>query len=356
MSITFSCDNCYSQFTVDSRLAGRRARCRKCNRKMQVPDVSTGDAPDPMEIRRRSNSRHGHRSPQFSSPEPAAKGKRPISWLDAVNSQVGLKPVSIMSEPEMRHREEDSFDSSITSYKIPVPIEQRPVNVVMNKSKDLVNAGYMETIHSYKQFFKRFQYLFRRINEMSYGLSIICFIAAIVGAIMGKHSITVTGISAIVLLNIIGLAAGVSNLIALQFRGNPVKGILFLLPPVALYYLWTNSAKWRKPINRIMTPIVVLCAVIGAYLYIPWLNGNKASQDNWADRIEGAVETIRHDVGDSLSEAKEKANELKEKLPDDLKNMDLEQVKKKAGETVDDLKDKLQDTRRKISTPEKRDP
>jgi hypothetical protein len=323
---------------------------------MQVPDVSTGDASAPLDIRRSSSSRHGHRSPQISSPEPAPQVKRPISWLDAVNSQVGLKPVTMMSEPEMRHREEDSFDSSITSYKIPVPIEQRPMNKVVNKSKDVVNAGYMETIRSYKQFFKRFQYLFRRINEMSYGLSIICLIAAIVGSIMGKHAITVTGISTIVLLNIIGLAAGVSNLIALQFRGSPVKGILFLFPPVALYYLWTNSAKWRKPINRIMTPIVVLCAVIGAYVYIPWLNGNKASQGDWADRIEGAVETIRHDVDGSLSEAKEKANELKDQLPDDLKNMDLEQVKKKAGETVDDLKDRLQNTGRKSSTPEKKEP
>jgi hypothetical protein len=245
----------------------------------------------------------------------------------------------------MQQPRDEEFESSITSYKLPIPAEMRPVNAVVNKTKHLANAGKMEVVHSYKQFFKRFAYIFRRINEMSYGLSIVFFIVAIVGGFRGMHSITVMCISAIVLLNVIGLAAAISNLIALQFRGNPLKGLAFLLPPVALYYLWTNSTKWKKPINRVMTPVVVLCAVIGAYMYIPWLNGSKSDEGSWQERVEGAVDTLKQDLGDSLSEARQKAEKIKEELPDDLKNIDLDKIKKKASQTVDGLKDKLQDSK-----------
>jgi|GEM_PF-6868039 len=262
-----------------------------------------------------------------------------MSWLDAV-SQIDMKPITTMSQPAPKIKDEE-FESSITSYKLPIPAEMRPVNAVVNKTKHMVEAGKMEAIHSYKQFFKRFAYLFRRINELSYGLSIVFFIIAIVGGFRGMHSITVMCVSAIVLLNVVGLAAAISNLIALQFRGNPIKGLLFLFPPIALYYLWTNSTKWKKPINRVLTPIVVLCAVIGAYMYIPWLNGSKSGQTSWQE----AVGTLKHDLDDSLSEAREKAEELKDELPDDMKNINLEKIKRKAVSAVDDLKEKLQDAK-----------
>ena len=346
MSITFSCDNCHSLFTVDSRLAGRRARCRKCDRKMRVPDVSidggrAGGRLSPPSNTGTGNSRHQRGGLRPGHAEPSALAARPIGWLDAVNSQVGLKPITIFNAPVLRPRDEE-FESSVTSYKVAVPPELRPANAVVNKSKQLVNAGYMETIRTYKQFFKRFAYLFRRINELSYGFSLVLFIIAIVEGIMGNHGATVLCISAIVLLNLVGLAAAVSNVIALQFRGNPVQGILFLIPPVTLYYLWSNSTKWKRPINRIITPIGVLAAVIGAYTYIPWLNGNKVSQAGWKEQIEGAVDTIKHDVKGSIEKGGEKVDELKDQLPDDLKNIDFEKVKKKAGETIDDLKDKFQ--------------
>ncbi|MSR56465.1 MAG: hypothetical protein EXS05_02190 [Planctomycetaceae bacterium] len=372
MSITFSCDTCQSPFTVDSQLAGRQARCRKCGRKMQIPAASTGGGGRPLVEWGGNGSRAGARSaaPQGSQAGDSRRGRggtgsavaeasaangRPISWMDAVNSQVGLKPITMVAAPSLRQRQEVQ-EKSVTSYKVTVPRELRPKNRAVTKSKHLVNAGYMEGIRSYKQFFNKFAYLFRRINEMSYGFTVVCLIVAIVGAIMGKHSLTVMSISAIVLLNIVGLAAGVSNLIAIQFRGNVVKGLLFLIPPVTVYYLWTNSTKWKKPIRRVMTPIVTLAIVMAAYAYIPWLNGNKASQANWKERIEGAVDTIKHDVGGSMSEVGEKARELKGKLPDDLKNMNLDDVKKKAEETVDDLKDKFQKSTGTGGTPDKKDP
>lgn len=358
MNITFACDRCYSQFTVDSRLAGRKARCRKCNHKMLVPDGSDGEpapdeaAPEPAKSSRRHSSGSKHRSARhIPAPEPPPV-KGAMSWLDAVNSQIGMKPITIMSEPTMPVRDEE-FESSITSYKLPVTPEMRPVNAVVNKTKNLVNAGKMETVRSYKQFFKRFAKLFRRVNEISYGLSIVFFIMAIVGGFMGQHSLTVTGISLIVLLNVIGLAAAISNLIALQFRGNPIKGLMFLLPPVTLYYLWTNSTKWKKPLNRVLTPMVVLCAVVGAYAYIPWLNGDKSGQGSWQERIEGGFDSLKHDLGDKYQEARDKADELKDELPDDLKNLDVDKIKKKVSDTVDEVTDKFQEPRsRETSSPE----
>lgn len=354
MSISFSCDNCHSPFVVDSQLAGRQARCRKCGRKMRIPSESASGGSRPLINWEGNGSRAAApaRASSRAEGDPrAARGgtavaqgppgnSRPISWLDAVNSQVGLKPVTMMSMPAVRVRDVPE-EKSVTSYKVKVPRELRPKSKVVTASKQVVSAGYMEGLRSYKQFFNFFAWMFRRINEMSYGFTVVFLIMAIVGVIMDKHSLTVTGISAIVILNVAGLIAGVANLIALRFRKNPMQGLLFLIPPVALYYMWTNSAKWKKPISRIMTPMITLVLVIAAYAYIPWLNGDKTAKGNWKDKLKKGAETLEHDIEEKLSEAGTKAGELKDKLPDEVKNINVDDLKKKAGDAAGGLKDTL---------------
>ena len=40
MTITFDCESCHSEFTVDSALAGRKGRCKNCGHRLVIPEAS----------------------------------------------------------------------------------------------------------------------------------------------------------------------------------------------------------------------------------------------------------------------------------------------------------------------------
>jgi hypothetical protein len=264
---------------------------------------------------------------------------RSIGWLDAVNSQIALKPVTMMSMPAARKRvEDDKEDEGPAEYKVVIPRDMRKRSALVTKPAEIATAGYLEGIRSYRQFFNSLAILFRWINETAYGVSLIFLNVAIVGAIMSRHSLVVFGVSLVVILNVVQLIAGVANLIAIHFRGNVVRGLLFLIPPVTAYYLWTGRFRWNKAIRRVTGPMVWLIVVIAAYSYIPWLNGSKTGKENW----KGAVESIRKDVKETMSELKEKAADLEKKVPGELEKLDLDGLKKSAGEAVDDLTTKAE--------------
>jgi hypothetical protein len=359
MNISFSCDHCGSPFVVDAQLAGRAARCRKCNRKMVIPSASAaagrplvewtngpGNASRARQPVTSGAAAEGRRAvaPQYRK-SPASRGAgamQSLGWLEAVNSQVGLKPVTMPSMPAVRPKREVKEEKSVTSYKVIVPKEIRRENSLGRRSAKALERQFMAGKYTYRSFFTRFAKLFRWINETAYGISILFLILAIVGVIMNKHSLTILGISAIVLLNVVRLGAGLFNLVVIPFRDNPVKGLLFLFPPVTIYYLWTNWYKWRKPIRRIMSPVLTLVLVIAAYAYVPWLNGNKKAQAKLQDRLGDAVEAIKTDVSGSLQEAGKKASELKEELPGQIEKLHLDEVRDKAQQALDGLKGEIQ--------------
>jgi hypothetical protein len=329
--ITFYCEFCQSEFSVDAALAGRKARCRRCDRTMRIPDrdaVRQTSAVAAAAARVAAGARR--------TGAGAAVAGRSMNWLDAV-SQIQLKPGTVVAKSPAVRRVLDAPEDSVTSYHIAVPSEQRFQNVVKKrvsaKARELKEAG----ARSNYQFFNMISRLLRRINDATYGISLVFLIVTVVGAIMEKHAIVVFGISMIVLLNIAGLAAGVANLITINFRRNPIRGLLFLIPPVTVYYLVQDSSKWSKPLGRILTPAVTLALVIGAYKYIPWLNGTKGGSVNWSQ----TVDKIQEDVSGSMSQAREKLNQLKGQVPQELKQVDLEDLKKQATEAVGDVTDKL---------------
>jgi DNA-directed RNA polymerase subunit RPC12/RpoP len=371
MKITFSCGNCRSQFTVDGQLAGRSARCKKCGEKFVIPATSTV-APPPrsapsdrarssipptgrtLDPRRGSMATSRPKSATGSAPAQAeGVASRSIGWLDAVNSQIALKPVTMMSMPAARKRarEEEEEDEGPAEYKVVIPRDMRKRSAIVTKPAEIAAASYLEGIRSYRQFFNMLAILFRWINETAYGVSLIFLNVAIVGAIMSRHSLVVLGISLVVMLNVIQLIAGAANLIAIHFRGNIVRGLLFLIPPITVYYLWTGRFRWNKAIHRVTGPMVWLVVVIAAYSYIPWLNGSKSGKESW----KGAVETIRKDVKETMSGLKEKAADLKEKVPGELEKLNLDDLKKSADEAVDDLKTRAEKAIDESRAPAKRD-
>jgi len=60
------------------------------------------------------------------------------------------------------------------------------------------------------------------------------------------------------LLNIGRIAAGLANLVVIPFRESPIQGIRFLIPPITFIYLAQRWSKVRKPVQRIVGPILTI--------------------------------------------------------------------------------------------------
>jgi hypothetical protein len=283
-----------------------------------------------------------------------------MSWREAVTSQLALKPITedmlpavrprlqpkpepTESEPDYKlkpitkaalpaigRREEDLEKARPGSvYKLAIPRELRKEMAARNRSPSAVRKGYAQGVRSYRQFFSVLAKLSDWISNASYTVSFICLILAIAGGMMGQHSLAVFALSAIVIFNLVGLAGDAVNLVMLSFRKNPVQGALFLIPPVALIYLLTDWRRYRETVNRMMIPVVMLCLVVVAYMFVPWLNGDKPGQKTQRtldQRIEKAVESIRKGIGDSASKAMQKGGEATGAL-----DRGLGQEKSKAG-------------------------
>ncbi len=327
MSIHFFCEFCQSEFTVDGKLAGRKARCKRCDREMRIPHKSVAVVPAGVAAQATAGARRSVGAASKAATSPAAVAGRSMNWLDAV-SQLHLKAESVEAKSPAVRRILDAPEDSVTSYKLPRAREEHAVGERLSKKASVLADA---ASRSNRQFFNSFSRMFRKINDATYGISLIFLIVGIVGVIMQKHALVVFGISMIVLLSVVGLAAGVANLITINFRKNPVRGLLFLIPPVTVYYLWQDADKWSKPLGRIITPAVILVGILAAYMYIPWLSGHDDKDLNWRE----AVKTIKQDVKGSVSQSRQELNKLKGQLPDDLQ--------KQAADAIEGATDKVRE-------------
>src|SRR5262245_24237084 len=81
MGITFFCQNCGVRFEVDSRLEGKRARCRNCGQRTKIPRAK--------ELVSHSARPAASKAATGSSPAPSG------SWIANLDTnKVALEPLS----------------------------------------------------------------------------------------------------------------------------------------------------------------------------------------------------------------------------------------------------------------------
>jgi DNA-directed RNA polymerase subunit RPC12/RpoP len=359
MKVSFSCDNCKSPFTVDAQVAGRTGRCRHCGHRMVVPAASASPRPavsaggrpaaEPVAAAAASRPLHPRRVATAPAPQqqPVPPANRAMNWRDAVTSQLGLKPITEDALPALRSRREPEPDDEEpgSTYKLVIPRELRKEMEGRDRAPQVLRTGYAQGIKSYRQFFDLLARLSRWISKTSYSLSLVFLILAIAGGIVDQHSLAVFGLGAIVLLNIVGLAGDVVNLVMLSFRKNPIQGILFLVPPMTVIYLVTDWARYQKTIGRMIPPALMLCVAVLAYVFVPWLNGGKQDQATLGGRIEKAVESIKTKAGDSTSKVLKKAGEARDEL-----RVQMDKGNNKPGEIDEKAKTKSDEGKPKDAT------
>lgn len=151
-----------------------------------------------------------------------------------------------------------------------VAFEFNPPEPVVVPSQ--VRSGLSDVLRVYRSVFSLLARGTKGISEASYTISFILLIQALAGGILGRHGVASLALGLIVLLNVIGFVGDLASLVMLSFRKDPMQGLLFLLPPYAVYYLWTDWKRYQEVVGRMRIPLLMLGVVALAYAFVPWLS------------------------------------------------------------------------------------
>ncbi len=147
----------------------------------------------------------------------------------------------------------------------------------------------------------------------------------IVGAVVGSRPVALFGATVVVLLNVGRLAAGVANLAVVPFR----DGI--------------NFQKMKKPLGRVIEPVVTIGLVVLAFIFIPWLSSAQAAKGSIADRIRSGARTLKKDMKGEVDKVVDvdklgaQAQETLKELGDKVKDIDVNKLGAPAQEKLKEL-------------------
>ena len=328
MGVVFFCQSCGSRFEVDARLAGKKGRCKHCGQYTTVPKAvhlasSTNMpalAPDGRGVAAAAAALAVPKAASVSlnrdaagsaggTRRPAAGARSMSDWINASVSKIGLAPLSM---PAMKKKSfapsalDDAEDSKPYDLEKPDRRERKahgggPPNVVL--------AAWRHEIGT-------IQKVFRWLNESAYLVSIPFIIILLFGIAVKAYSIAIFGAAFVVLLNIGRIVAGVANLAVIPLRDG------------------LNLKKFRKPLRRVIEPVVTIAAVVLAFTFIPWLSKSRGSTGSISDRIRATAADIQGEVG----KVTEKAKDLNlDKLVDQAKAIDLNKISAQAQEKLKGL-------------------
>ncbi len=268
MKITFYCDSCATKLVVAAAFSGKKGRCHKCGQRMVIPTVSV----EPIEV---------------SSATTLAAG----DWRAAVAGE--LAGAAGRKRAPTAGPDPDDEIERLFAAAPDIVVERGLMPAQIPRS----GVGPSVAMHGYRSVFSVLTRATSWISEASYTVSFIVLILAIAAGMVGQHGLARAGLWAIVGFNLLGVLGDLGTLVMLSFRKNPLQGALFLLPPCALYYLWTDWQRYRETLRRMRIPVMMLGVVFAANLFIPWLSGGKEGPAGQAagrvvDTLEGTVEQV----------------------------------------------------------------
>jgi predicted Zn finger-like uncharacterized protein len=321
MPISFQCDRCKAPFSVDDKLAGRKARCKSCGNSMKIPAASTvAAAVGAGDFRLTQDEASVVAQPIRKSSRSSAP-----NWIDAVTSQVGLAPVTEQNLRAMRNAPAKASPlddaSSDSLYKVaPLP---RETDVPRIGGKPASGAA-----RAYRAQLGSVQKIFRWLNESAYLVSVPFLMLILIGITARNRSLAVLGAVVALLLNASRLITGLANLVVIPFRESPIQGIAFLIPPFTFFYLSQHWAKVRKPVLRIVGPLVTIVLVVAAFAFVPLLSGRAPERGDVVGQLKSGVSNLRSEVRGKV-----------EQVP----NLDVDQLQGKALEAVQSLENRARE-------------
>jgi hypothetical protein len=283
MAIVFFCQSCGARFEVDARMAGKKGRCRKCGQMMVIPRAE--NLASMVAMPALASAAVGPAARATS--DPAAPSA--AAWLKAASSNVGLAPLTVDRVPISVRRGsapsplDDAEDSKPYGLVKPTREERRrsrgkgPANVLVRLWKRETGA---------------IQKVFRWLNESAYLISIPFLMVLLAGVALRNRPVALFGATIVVLLNLGRIVAGVANLVVVPLRDG------------------LNAKKLKKPVRRIIEPVLTIGAVIVAFTFIPWLSNNGPSSGTLADRLRTGTTSLEEEIKGEVNTVEEKARTL----------------------------------------------
>ncbi len=299
MNIVFFCQSCGSRFEVPPTSAGKKGRCRGCGQMMTVPRAQELASMAAMPALAPAAVGAG---PRAAASE--VKAGKSLSWLAAASSNVGLAALTVdkmriggARSPVKAKYDLDMGDSKPYLLGAPVRLDQ-------GHTSGRGAASGIKNLWSRQ--LGGVQSLFRKLNEAAYLISVPFLILIIVGASVGSRPLALLGGTAVVLLNLGRIIAGVANLAIMPFREGPLQGILFLIPPFTFFYLASHWKKVKKPTQRIGVPIATIAAVFLAFAFVPTLrsDGKMVSVKDLKNELRRDAQSLGKEMVGEVKKAK----------------------------------------------------
>ena len=178
-------------------------------------------------------------------------------------------------------------------YKLATAPSLPALEAIGGKPAGAVTRGYRHGMG-------KVQKLFRWLNESAYLVSVPFLMCLLLGLAVGNHSLMVLGATAVVVLNIGRIVAGVANLVVIPFRESPIQGVFFLIPPITFFYMYQNWHKVHKPVKRIVGPILTIALVAAAFVAEPWLRGGGKSKGSLKEQVKSGVGSLKKEMREQI--------------------------------------------------------
>jgi DNA-directed RNA polymerase subunit RPC12/RpoP len=280
MSVVFFCQSCGSRFEVDARMAGKKGRCKKCGEQMTVPARGKAAAPaaTPHRVTVGASTAVAAGVGSATSPAPG--------WLGEVEaSKVSLAPLTVDRMPALKKPtmfpEDDQADSK--PYVLAQPERRSGGRVVTQVSKAKI---------LWRSQLSAIARVFRWMNQAAYLISVPFLMILLLGILVRSHAMANFGAVVVVLLNIARLATGLVNIVVIPFRDG------------------LDFRKLKKPIRRVIEPVVTIGLVGVAFAVIPWLSKSDGSDGTMKGRIRGEIKKIERKLQDVKDGTSKKAKAL----------------------------------------------
>jgi DNA-directed RNA polymerase subunit RPC12/RpoP len=268
MSIVFFCQSCGSRFNVDPRMAGKAGRCKQCGEKMTVPkrEEAAVAAPRPVPAMAGAGS---------------AKGA-PGSWVGELDAdKISLAPLTIdgmkgIKKPSM-FAEDEQEDSS--PYALAQPERRGSGRAV----SEISGAKIL-----WRRQLGRIERVFRFINQSAYLVSVPFVMGLLLGTAIRSHALANWSAIAVIALNITRLFSGLFNVVVIPFRDG------------------FNFKRLKKPLRRVVEPLLTIGLVALAFAFIPWLSYKDltATKRSIPGRFRASLETLERKVADEQDKAR----------------------------------------------------
>ncbi len=319
MAIVFFCQSCGSRFEVDSKLAGKRGHCKNCGQMMSIPRAEALASMVAMPAPAMAAAAAAPARPAAPAARPSvgtgprSPGNDSLGWLKTAATNVGLSPLTI-ENLSLRRKPQTPGQLAAAEFDRE---DSKPYNIgemAAAEKRAKAKGGANQIAMHWRREVGMIQKIFRWFNNSAYFVSIPFIMILILGAVGKSRSLALFGATFVVLLNI--------------GRGIAGLGVILLVP----LRDGLDSRKLKKPMHRVVEPVLTIAAVFALFTFLPWLSsGNQ--KGSITERLE--------------SEAKALTTEMKGEVKDTLnkaKNLDVKSLEKQAESGLNDLQKRANET------------